>query len=187
MKTYYLISIFLFSFSFSLLSQDLRNSTTTLSSDSSKSNKRFFQTFQFGNLHGIGIELSYKIIDEIFVNSSLGIKSPIEVLIGPPFTSNRLNLTAGIKVKPLDWVFVDIGAYFGAFKLTEYLWVTTSKFSVGAEYKKFVFEIGAAFNMPTKIYTRSEDNGGTIGMGEERTKPSGPTFPFFKIGYNVSI
>lgn len=137
-------------------------------------------------MHGFAIGVDYRPIEYCAINGSIGVKSPINIIIGPPFEANRLNIVLGGKVYPLSWIYFDCGIYTGLFKLTEYLWISTPKSSLGVVFGKVGFEVGATFNMPTTIYTKSQlSKGETIGLGEERLTPSGTTFPFFKITYSV--
>lgn len=150
--------------------------------DSSQS--RFNEAFIFGNIHGIGVEFNYMIISPVVANVSVGVKSPIQIFLDPPFDANRFNLTANIKGYPIDWFYVSAGVHFGLYSLTEMVWLVLPKASMGIDYHNFSLELGATFNTPSAIYTSSRvSQDETLGMGEERTDPSGPIFPYFKFAY----
>jgi hypothetical protein len=171
---------------FALLLLQLSLYSQTMPADTATAPKRGTTSFVFGNLHGIGIGLDYRVNEMLGLTGSFGVKSPVDIIVGPPFIANRINLTGGMKVHPIPWIFVDAGVYLGLYRLTEYLWITTPKISIGVTYKRVDAEIGAALNMPTIIYTQSHVRmDETIGAGEERITPAGPTFPFFRITYRA--
>lgn len=161
------------------------DSTTTSETDTVLQSKGFFQVIQYGNVHGFGIEFNYRLKNIVYLNSSIGVMLPIVIVLDPPFPSNRFNITSGIKYQIHSWVYLDVGIYLGLYKLTEIMWIIRPKLGVGIVFDKFVFEIGSVFNMPSKIYTSSDIDGGNIGYGEERI--GSPTFLFFKLGYKVSL
>jgi hypothetical protein len=158
----------------------------TQPADSAFAAKRSSTAFVFGNLHGIGIGVEYALHQYLAAGGSVGIKSPVQVLLAPPFLANRINFTAGFKITPFSWLYVDGGIYLGLYRLTEYLWLAAPKTSVGIVYDNVSVEAGFAFNIPTTIYTQSRvSSDETIGAGEERITPAGPAFPFFKFIYRA--
>ena len=169
-------------FANSLDAQDAVTDSSAVKPDSLRS--RFNEAFIFGNIHGIGVEFNYTIISPVVANASIGVKSPIQILLGPPFDADRFNLTANIKGYPVDWFYLSAGVHVGLYTLTETLCLVLPKASCGIDYHNFSLELGAAFNTPSSIYTSSRvSQDETVGMGEERTNPSGPIFPYFKFAY----
>jgi hypothetical protein len=154
--------------------------------DSAAVGKTLFTAFNFGNLHGVGLGIEYRVHPLLSAEGSFGIKSPVEILLGPPFQSDRINLLGTVVVRPVPWLFVNGGMYFGMYRLTEYLWISAPVLSAGVRMDRFDIEAGAAFRMPVTIYTQTRVRyDETIGAGETRISPAGPTFPFFKLTYRA--
>lgn len=154
--------------------------------DSALAAKKIFTAFNYGNLHGVGLGVEFRMHRLLSAEGSFGIKSPVEILLGPPFQAARINLLGTIAVRPVPWLYLNGGMYFGLYRLTEYLWISAPVLSGGIRLDQFDVEAGAAFRMPITIYTRSRINDfDVIGAGETRITPAGPTFPFFKITYRA--
>jgi hypothetical protein len=177
LKTFFILSSLFFQLP--LYSQVMQSDSAAIPAKSTTA-------FIFGNLHGFGIGFDYRMNEILGLTGAVGVKSPVDIIVGPPFAANRINFTGGIKAYPFSWLYVDGGVYLGLYRLTEYLWITTPKVSIGVSYQRVDAEIGAAFSMPTTIYTQSRVSvDETIGAGEERITPAGPTFPFFRITYRA--
>jgi hypothetical protein len=149
----------------------------------SLSEKRNQIFLHYGNLTGLGVGWSHAIKDQLRLEAALGIKSIVYVLLNPPFASNRINCDFRMNYYFGSWFYLSPGWYLGGFRLTEYVWVSTPKIAIGfekGEKRSYGFEIGVAFNMPSKISTTTSLGGGSsISAEEERIRPSGSTFPFF--------
>lgn len=161
-------------------------SAQRLSADSAPGEKKIFTAFNYGNLHGVGLGVEYRVHPFLSAEGSLGIKSPVEILLGPPFQAARINLLGTIALRPVPWLFLNGGMYFGLYRLTDYLWISAPVLSAGVRLDRIDVEAGAAFRMPVTIYTRTRVNYyDVVGAGETRITPAGPTFPFFKITYRA--
>ena len=143
--------------------------------------RRVLAFVHYGNLSGVGIGLGYRPGNHLRVEGTLGAVSPIDIGLGPPFSSHFANVNAHVAAN-MGGFYLGLGGYAGLFKLRSMVVLVRPRAALGWDgYGHFGFEVGAVFAMPTEIKGCVTGEDFRSCSGETREAPGGSVFPFFTV------
>jgi hypothetical protein len=152
--------------------------------------------FYYNNLLGIGLGGHVRPLRLLSLELLMGTESPINVIWTAPYQGNTFNFSVKVNLHlPLGFR-LSCGWYAGYFDITRGLdiisqitiWQTAPTLAVGVKlpipFRKsaLYFELGSAFNLPTRIYRTFDENLEIYSLEMQRSASSmGSLFPFFSI------
>jgi hypothetical protein len=154
----------------------------------------------YNNLLGIGLGGHLKLLNPLSTELLLGTESPVNIIWTIPYEGNIINIHARVNLHLPMGFHLSAGWYAGYFDITRdidvdsqvTLWQTAPTLSMGIKlpfsFRKstWYFELGSAFNLPTRIYRIFNTELEIYSLEVERSASSmGSVFPFVSLQVHI--
>lgn len=166
----------------------------------SKKRDPFKLVVYYNNLLGVGLGGNLKLLRPLSVDLLVGTESPVNIIWTIPYEGNIVNINARVNFHLPMGFHLSAGWYAGYFDYTRdididsqiTLWQTAPTLSMGIKlpfsFRKtaWYFELGSAFNLPTRIYRIFNTELEIYSLEVERSASSmGSVFPFFSLQVHI--